>query len=627
MSRLLRGLLLGAGFGLAAGTTSLWLGLIGTIVRRFGMSPTALLETLCVEVALGAGLGLIASPLLGLRRGVLWHVGAVAAIWAGLVKWVEVDIPMVASTQYVPVVASLVLLALGYGIGRRRIWLPVGLGLLLMAGGLAAPSAYLALTAAESPPQVASAPPPPAGAPDVVLIVLDTVRAQNLSTYGYARPTAPTLDALAGEGALFLDATSPSTWSLPSHASLFTGAYPSRHGAHSEHRYLDQRLPTLAQVLGRSGYDTFCFTANGWISDGLGLTRGFGWQDPTAREGGAGRLFSFAHRLLERVGFAPQDKGGGQIVAHFGDWVRERPAGSRPVFVFLNFIEAHFPYHQLPDEYRDRFTDRSAAELRAISMALMGRQFGGELADPQAALEPALDMYDGGVLYSDHLLELVVAALRERGTLDRTLLIVLGDHGELLGERGDYFGHGPGLYQQVVHVPLLVRYPPAVPAGVRVETPVSTLGVYATILDVIGLELPPTLQVGSLLPVIEGGEGGGPILAELHDSSAMAGGVSGDFNDPMMDARARHRLYREGRWKLVESSNGRVFLYDVVADPGETRNLAGAQPAELARMRAALEEVKARLGLPALDAELDLSASPELDPATRERLRQLGYTE
>ena len=125
---------------------------------------------------------------------------------------------------------------------------------------------------------------------------------------------------------------------------------------------------------------------------------------------------------------------------------------------------------------------------------------------------PVRALYDGGVAYTDELLRRVVDALRERGTLDRTILVVLADHGELLGERSRFFGHGPSIYQSLVHVPLLVRYPPRVAPGTRVAAPVSTLGVFATILDLAEIEPPPTLQVGSLVSTPDGADGGARAL-------------------------------------------------------------------------------------------------------------------
>ncbi len=212
--------------------------------------------------------------------------------------------------------------------------------------------------------------------------------------------------------------------------------------------------------------------------------------------------------------------------------------------------------------------------------------------------------------------------------LDNTVLVVLADHGEILGERGGFFGHGPTLYQEAIGVPLLVRYPPRIPAGVRVAQPVSTVGVFATILDLAGVEPPPTLQVASLVPLARGESqtGGGPVLSELHVSRELQSERA--TPDPQMKSNRRYRLLREGSFKLVASSNGESFFYDLSSDPGETRDLSAERPADVSVMRARMAQVEAEIGLPALDAPAATGAElPELDAATRDRLRALGYAE
>ena len=256
----------------------------------------------------------------------------------------------------------------------------------------------------------------------------------------------------------------------------------------------------------------------------------------------------------------------------------------------------------------------------------MALQFGGGAGATEGAAQPALDMYDGGVLYSDHLVGRVVEALRKRGTLDRTVFVVLGDHGELLGEHADFYGHGPSLYEPMIRVPLLLRYPPAIPAGARVEAPVSTVGVFGTVVDLARLEAPPTLHVESLLPAIAGKMGGGPVLSERLRAESLRG-LGTSSTDVMMQADRRYRAYRSGDWKLIESSKGDTLLFDLGADPDEARNLASERPEQLALLRAELAEVRAGLNLPLLDAEIEAGATPELDDATREQLRALGYTE
>jgi arylsulfatase A-like enzyme len=460
------------------------------------------------------------------------------------------------------------------------------------------------------------------GVPDILLIVLDTVRAENVSAYGYDRPTTPNLDALAAEGALFLDATSPSTWSLPSHASLFTGLFPSRHGAHGEHRFLEPDVPTLAEALAANGYETRCFTANAWISDSLGLTRGFAWSDEAWRDGAVGRGFLFIFRLLDRLGMGIPDKGGAQVVSNFEEWIETRPEDAAPAFVFMNFIEAHFPYHQLPDEYLVRFTSIPKDELQDVSVRLLAAQFGGDNPDADEVGEAAMAMYDGGILYSDFLLGRVVAALRAAGTLDDTILIVLSDHGELVGEHG-VFGHGVALYEPMIRVPFFIRYPSRLQAGSRVSTPVSTVGIYATVLDLLGLEPPGSPQVASLLPTISGGPPGGPALSERFATSS----VSSTAVNSLSRTDIRFRSYRVGSMKLIEASDGTSYLFDLVDDPGETRDLAQAKPGELARLKGELNRWRAAVAAPGIDAPLADVAAPAIDPAAQERLRQLGYVE
>ena len=627
--RVMRGLLSGLAFGLAAAITEVWLGLIPTLSRGFGAGPAFSARVALWMIALGVLLGLAAAPVLALRAGRWLHLLTMSLLLYGLARWVALDSPIFAPMEWTLPLAAGVLASLGLGLAGRRPRLPWAIGAVALGAGLfAAPVALWATRPAIV--RRAELPPAPANAPDVVLVVLDTVRASSVSTYGYERSTSPAMERLAREGALFSDATSPSTWSLPSHASLFTGRYPSSHGAHAEHRYLDDRFPTLAEVLEGNGYETFCITANAWISDGLGLTRGFGYQDESLRaQGGAGRGFSFVHRLLDRLGLQDADKGGATVATRFEEWAQARPAAAeRPAFVFLNFIEAHFPYHQLPREHLFRYTGRSYAELRGISIDLLGAQFGGPGREADEVREPTRAMYDGGVGYTSELLGRVVDALRARGTLDRTVLVVLADHGEVLGERGGFFGHGPTLYQESVGVPLLVRYPPTVPMGVRVDAPVSTLGVFATIVDLAGLAPPPTLQVKSLRPFLAGAAGApGPILSELHAAEEMGGGRVGS-SDPQMWGDRRYRLLRVGDLKLVTSSKGDALLYDLGTDPLESRDLAAERPQDLARMQERLSAAEAELGLSAIDAPLAVGEdAPELDETTRERLRALGYAE
>src|SRR5262245_26882840 len=625
MTWIRRAAAVGAGFGLAAAAIDLWFTLLGTAKMRSGPGPIALAENALMLIALGVVLGFPYALALS-RRGragpvlyVLWLCSA----WYAVERWIQIDSPFYVVTTFARPLGAGLLVLVGLGLERfaRRFaavpWVLVALATIF---GLFAPTLYLAATSPPLPPQRAALPPARAGAPDVVLVVLDTVRADHMASYGYSRDTSPTFDALAREGEWFADATTPGTWSLPAHASLFTGRYPTSHGANLMQSILDDRYPTLAEVLAAHGYETFCFTANPWISDALGLTRGFAVQNLSWKKNRAGL---FGDRLLEGLGLAQADKGGAFVAEDFAAWRRMRPADARPAFTFLNFLEAHVPYHKIPSEYARRFTDLPMAELRRISLNVFGRQLGGPRIDLDEVITPVRALYDGGVAYTDELLRRVVEAMRERGTLDHTILVVLADHGEVLGERSPFFGHGHSAYQSLLHVPLLVRYPPRVAPGTRVETPVSTLGVFAMILDLAEIEPPPTLQAGSL---VEDGKGDAAlVLSEVVASRPMDPKTDG--RDPQMLSGQHLRAYRSGSWKLVEANRGGPFLFDLARDPTEARNLAHDRPEELKRLSAELEVARERLGLPKLD-QIGTGAGargPELDPATQQRLRDLGY--
>jgi len=602
--------LAGAGFGLAVSVVEVWLNARRILV--LGIHPP--LALLATGAALGVGLavavGVVTAP--ARAKGAGWHWLAMAAVWIAIQEYAAPDGTAARILALGPPAAALVLGGGGILLARRRRWVPVVLGVLLLAAGLVTPEVNARRRAPVLVPVATGVAPP--GAPDVVVVVLDTVRADHVSAYGYLRPTTPNFDALAAGGALFLDAVSPATWSLPSHASLFTGRFVSAHRAHDEHPFLDGDTPTLAETLARDGWDTRSFTANAWIGESLGMVRGFAWTDQAWRRGDVARPFVATYRLLDRLGWDGGDKGGAAVTTTFEAWLAARPQDGRPAFAFLDFVEAQLPYHQLPPDDLSRFTSRPRRELYGLSSQLLMAQFGGDLPAGRDAAELAAAMYDAGVAYADHLLGRVVDALQRRGTLDRTIVVVLADHGELLGDHGE-FGHGHSLYEQALHVPLAIRYPPRIPAGVRIATPVSTVGVYATVLDLAGLPPVPSTQVGSLMSVIRGGTQEGPVLSEQY--AAMIGSAREGDDDPLLRKSARFRAYRSGRHKLIEAQPGGIWLFDLDADPKEEQDLSMRDRLAVGRMRDEVDGWTEKLGLPDLGAPVTKAPPKAVDPAAR----------
>jgi arylsulfatase A-like enzyme len=624
-----RALRMGIGFGAAISIVHLTTG-IGLIVA-LGMPPMTgfAVNAFIMEFLLGILAALLLAPLFRLPKAEWVLPVALTIVWVGLERFVAVD-PSKLNMWIGPSIGGLVVFAIGRKIFERNPKIVYGLVTVLPLILLSVPMILEKSSSQFGLP--ADIPDLEADAPDVLVIVMDTVRAQSSSTYGYDRQTTPTLDRIAKEGLLFKDANAPATWSLPAHASIFTGTFPSWNNAHGETRYLDDTLPTLAETLGAAGYETRCFSANPHISDAFGLTRGFMYNDEAWRTGEGGRGFSFIYRLIDTFGLGGSvDKGGQVVVENIEEWMDSR--SDRPAFVFVNFLEAHFPFHQLPDEYLYEYQQGDIADLREAGQVAFGVQFGRQLNDEEfnRVRQPLVDMYDAGILYTDFLVSQVLKQWEDEGRLDNTVVVILGDHGEVMGEHRA-FGHVTPVTEQDFRVPLLMRYPAKIPAGSVIEPAVSTIGTFATIMDMLDYEEPSTVQMSSLLPGIHGAVVGQPVLAERFEEEMLAARFApGTANGvgPLVNPRGRYRSFRTGPYKLVQHSTDGTVLFNLEVDPMESNDLSESHPEEVVRIESELAILQKMLGLPNLDADVK---APRIDPGamdagTMEALRELGYIE
>jgi hypothetical protein len=302
------------------------------------------------------------------------------------------------------------------------------------------------------------------GAPNVLLLVMDTVRAQNMSIYGYHRETTPELERLAERGVVFEQAISTAPWTLPSHAAMFTGRY------HHELsvgwvRALDDTYPTLAEVLAARGYVTGGFVANTlYCGEQSGLSRGFVHYDDFSttslgeliQSSTLGRDFSLLEwpEPIRNFRFEVTGKRAWKVNHDFLEWVDQ--AGDRPFFAFLNYMDAHEPYLP-PEPFTRLFSDKRP---RSAFVEDEDRYTPEELADLMAA-------YDGGIAYVDHEIGRVLEDLERRGKLANTIVVVTSDHGEEFGEHG-YVSHSNSLHIQGIHVPLIVVVPGGEASGTRI---------------------------------------------------------------------------------------------------------------------------------------------------------------
>jgi len=624
---ILRGLLGGIAWGTAVAVAHLGHG-IGLILV-LGQPPLTwfAFKGTVVELALGVLLGVVLSPLYKLPRGEWLHPVALCALWLVIERIVAVD-PSKPLMWIAPSLVALAFVGLGHLVWRKSPAAVIAAGALAPVALLAAPEIRTALTEEATAPEIKDA---PEGAPDVLFIVMDTTRAQSLSTYGYERDTSPNLTELANEGVLFEEATAPSTWSLPAHAALFTGTFPSFNQAHAETRMLGTALPTVAELFADAGYVTHCFSANPHISAAFGLTRGFHYSDDAWRDGPGARQFSFIYRFLDWAGLGVDDKGGALVVDNIEEWWAERPDDGPPAFVFVNFLEAHFPFHQLPREYVYAYQDRPMSELREAGQIAFGAQFGRPLTSEEVEQirGPLIDLYDGGIKYTDFLVGEVVDQWRKAGKLDDTIVVVLGDHGEVVGEH-DAFGHVTPMVEEDLRVPLIFRYPEALPEGLRVEGPVSTVGTLATLTELAGIDGPGKVHVDSLVPAVDGRPVGDPVIAERYEEHLLAerfGPGEANGKGPLMNPRGRYRSFRKGDWKLVQHSDGGEWLYDLANDPGEKNDLAETEWRKLDELKEDLRYHMEELLLPELDAEVtgEVMNVEEMDEATKKQLCELGY--
>ena len=426
-----------------------------------------------------------------------------------------------------------------------------------------------------------------AGMPNVLLLILDTVRGESLSLHGYSRQTTPVLSALARESTVFDRAWAPSPWTLPSHASIFTGYWA--HEVSADWRApLDDSQPVLAEALAGRGYATAGFVANLiYTHRGWGLARGFSrYEDFPVSAGQVvnsfqlGRLVSSLRPLREAIGFHDMlsRKPADELNRSLLRWI-DRAGSSRPFFAFVNYFDAHEPLLP-PAPWNSRFgPPRSAGPFRygAYKVHPLRRY-----AWDAGRIAAERDAYDGAVAWLDHSIGELIEALEQRGILDNTLVIITSDHGEQFGEHR-LLAHGNSLYSQLLLVPLLLRLPGRVPAGARVEQGVSLTGIPATVMDLIAAG--PGPFPGASLRRFWSAAGRVPddtLLAEV------TGGSSEAEWEPIARGDVRSALI--GPWHYIINPDGREELYDVARDPAERNDLAGSPEHEprLAAMRAAL---------------------------------------
>ena len=477
--------------------------------------------------------------------------------------------------------------------------------------------------------------------PNVLWIVWDAVRADHLGLYGAERETTPFLDEWTRGARVFDDCLSTAGYTLPSHASMFTGLLPSEHCADNRTKRLDDRYTTIAEVLRSVGYQTYLYSANPHISSGGNFQQGF----DVAQHPWSPRFFERAAAIVRsklpdedqssELGprFRDAEQGKAKLsvwnIKAAGELAEEAALGwlrtvdrRRPFFVFLNYMEAHRPYIP-PRRYRERTmspeqiaksytVDRSWVPMWEYTFGL--RDFTEE------EIELTRATYDATLVELDELFGNLIENLEREGYLDDTVVILTADHGEHLGEQ-HMLDHQYSVYQPLLRVPLVVHYPRRFTPG-REERPVMNFDIFPTLLELAGAEPPIGQQPRAVSLLAPGAERSR--FAEEPASSGVGIHMVRERHpdwDPSPWQR-RLRAWVDGRYKYIWGSDERRALYDLSVDPLERRDLSAEQTETLQSMNASLDAYYASLNL--CDPEASFQSVP---PEQYEMLKGLGYIE
>ncbi|WP_340100936.1 sulfatase [Salinibaculum salinum] len=485
--------------------------------------------------------------------------------------------------------------------------------------------------------------------PNVLFVVLDTVRKDRLSVYGYDRPTTPTLETFAEEARVYEHAVAPAPWTLPVHASLFTGLYPSEHNATQETPYLEDST-TLAESLSAAGYATSCYSSNAWITPYTHLTDGFDDQDnffkvmpgdtlsrPLARiwktMNDNDRLRSLADRLVE-LGNSVHERlaaGGGEdsktpaVIDQTQSFIDDADG---PFFSFLNLMDAHLPYHP-PEEYVEQFAP--GVDSTEVCQNSKAYNCGARDIDDEE-WEDIQGLYDAEIRHMDDQLGRLFDWLKAEELWEETMVVVCADHGELHGEH-DLYGHEFNIYDPLVNVPLLVKHPEIAPG--RDEDCVELLDLYHTLLDATGVEgqgqpLDPNRSL--LADAYRDIDLGDHAFVEYHrpvvelnqlESKASEAGITLDADSRFY---SRMRAARRPDAKYIRNERIADEAYRLDSDPGEADDVVDDDDEAIAATEAALSAFEERVG-GEWDEVGESDPLADMGDEAKDRLRDLGYVE
>jgi arylsulfatase A-like enzyme len=484
--------------------------------------------------------------------------------------------------------------------------------------------------------------------PNIILITLDTVRADHVSCYGYERQTTPNLDAFSREAVLYKNAYAPSPWTLASHASMFTGMYPAKHGAHFNTdsvqiaKYfesqknqlfdmsdlntrsilkLSEENMTLAEILSERGYRTAGIIGGPFTSSIFGLAQGFDYYDEHFLDVEKDISFSLIYQVVDfffslkdfiiQSGYSAVKRLASQLNKTAFQWLAKNH--EQPFFLFINYFDAHTPYIPPPaycryfgkvktDIIMKHWSPKTDLSYCTAESSIMFSIIDGNHQLTPEEKELFISRYDAEIRYLDHCLGLLLKRLKDLKVYDNTLIIITSDHGEAFGEHS-LVSHGRTLYEELLRVPLIIKYPSNELQRGAVEKRVSLVDLFPTILSFLDYPIPSGIDGENL------GSSNHPVIAEWYHK----------WWDPEKYRRDLKTLY-QGKLKYIWASNGLNELYDLESDPGEENNLIEKFSSKAQEMQSTLNQWLASFKPPGAEGK-----AVKINKSTEEKLRALGY--
>jgi arylsulfatase A-like enzyme len=465
------------------------------------------------------------------------------------------------------------------------------------------------------------------GMPNIIIIVADALRADHLSCYGYKRDTTPNIDELAKEGALFKTCIAQSSWTRPSVASLFTSLYPSMHLAYTVNQRLPEYLTTMAEVLKGKGYTTCGISANLILKEEFGYSQGFDYYNVETQESiyacfcskRKDLLFGMLGEWLFKRMFKPYDAveiDCDLLTQKALNWIEKK--GGSPFFLYLHYMDPHAPYNP-PESYERMYSEDYKGKKYRMGEVIRLKKMGREISPKE--LQNIIDRYDGEITFMDEYIGKLINALKEMQLFENTLLVFTADHGEAFFEHNDTT-HGQSLYNELIHVPLIITYPKLIKRNTVIDTPVAMIDIMPTIMEVLNIPCFNEMQGKSFLTLFQDED---PIkhkefiISELFVQRGKGGWctaiITKDYKYILIENSLNNIL---GSKKLAHKKLQE--FYDLRNDPKELYNIFCPKSEAVGKLKKKL--------LVYLSFKRQHIHSPEeveIDEDTKQQLKALGY--